>query len=82
MMFPVDLDIKFLMKKIRHSIGMAPPLTEWQNPLWRVALTQGEVLKFLAGIDHNTPFVFMHYINIMYDINSLQGIALISTTCS
>ena len=27
-------------------------------------------------IDRNTPFVFIHGINIMYDINSLQGIAL------
>ena len=33
-------------------------------------------MKFLAGINHNTPFVFMHDINIMFDINSLQGIAL------
>ena len=34
-------------------------------------------MKFLAGINHNTPFVFVHDINIMYDINSLQGIALV-----
>ena len=28
-------------------------------------------------IDRNTPFVFIHGINIMYDIYSLQGIALV-----
>ena len=41
-----------------------------------VALTQGEDVKFLAGNNHNTPFVLIHGINIMNDINSLQGIAL------
>ena len=31
-----------------------------------VALTHWEGVKFLAGINHNTPFVFIHDINIMY----------------
>ena len=35
MIFSVDLDIKFLMRKSATPSGMAPPLTEWQNPLWR-----------------------------------------------
>ena len=46
-----------------------------------VALTHWEGLKFLAGTNHNTPFVFIHGINIMYDTNSLQGIALGRATC-
>ena len=33
---------------------------------WRgVPLTQGEDVKFLSCINHNTPFVFIHHINIM-----------------
>ena len=72
MIFSVDLDIKFLMKK------SAPPSGE--IPDGGVALTQREELKFLAGINHNTPFVFLHDINIMYDINNLQGIALAKET--
>ena len=31
-----------------------------------VALTHREGVKFLAGINHNTPFVFIHDINNMY----------------
>ena len=31
-----------------------------------VALTHWEGVKFLAGINHNTPFVFIHDINNMY----------------
>ena len=31
-----------------------------------VALTHWEGVKFLAGINHNTPFVFIHDIIIMY----------------
>ena len=51
-------------------------LRRGEIPHGGVALVQGEELKFLAGINHNNPFVFMHGINIMYVNNSLQGIAL------
>ena len=76
MIFSVDLDIKFLMKKSAPPSGMLLPWRRGEIPDGGVALTQREELKFLAGINHNTPFVFLHDINIMYDINSLQGIAL------
>ena len=75
MIFSVDLDIKFLMKKSAPPSGMLLPWRRGEIPDGGVALTQREELKFLAGINHNTPFVFLHDINIMYDINSLQGIA-------
>ena len=77
MIFSVDLDIKFLMKKSAPPSGMLLPWRRGETPDGGVALTQREELKFLAGINHNTPFVFMHGINIIYDINSLQGIALV-----
>ena len=79
-----DSDDIFCWSGYKISNEKNPPLRQgWLLP-WRrgeipdggVALTQGEELKFLAGINHNTPFVFLHDINIMYDINSLQGIAL------
>ena len=79
-MFSIDFDINFVMKKIRPSIRDCSSLRRGKIPYGGVALTQGEELKFLAGINHNTPFVFFpHGINIMYDINSLQGIALVCT---
>ena len=37
-----------------------------RGPSRPVALTHWEGVKFLAGINHNTPFVFIHDINIMY----------------
>ena len=64
------------MKKIRGAVRDNPPDDTAKIPDGAVALTQSEDLKFLAGINHNTPFVFLHDINIMYDINNLQGIAL------
>ena len=54
------------MKKIRPSIRDCSSLRRGKIPYGGVALTQGEELKFLAGINHNTPFVFIHDINIMY----------------
>ena len=60
--------------------GWLLPLRSGKIPYGGVALTQWEELKFLAGINHNTPFVFMHGIDIMHDINSLQGIALVPAT--
>ena len=80
MIFSVDLDIKFLMGKsatLSECQGWLLPLRSGKIPYGGVALTQWKELKFLAGINHNTPFVFVHDINIMYDINSLQGIALV-----
>ena len=36
------------------------------SPEVHVSLIRSEGFKFLAGINHNTPFVFMHDINTMY----------------
>ena len=36
------------------------------SPEVHVSLIRSEGFKFLAGINHNTPFVFIHDINIMY----------------
>ena len=59
-MFSIDFDINFVMKKIRPSIRDCSSLRRGKIPYGGVALTQGEELKFLAGINHNTLFVFMH----------------------
>ena len=75
-MFSIEFDEKIVMKKIRGAVRDNPPDEAAKIPDGAVALTQSEDLKFLAGINHNTLFVLLHDINIMYDINSLQGIAL------
>ena len=41
-------------------------LVRGPSPDEDVALTHREGFKFLAGINHNTPFVFIHDINNMY----------------
>ena len=64
-MFPVDFDIKFVMKNPPLRKGLILPLWRGEIPYGGVALTQGEELKFLAGINHNTLFVFMHDINMI-----------------
>ena len=68
MMFSVHFDIKFVMKKSAPPSGINPPDEGAKIPDGGVALTQGEDVKFLAGINHNTPFVFIHHINIMSGI--------------
>ena len=80
-MVPCRLSISYIMFIVMNNIwplcqGWLLPWRRGEIPDGGVALTQREELKFLAGINHNTPFVFLHDINIMYDINSLQGIAL------
>ena len=64
MMFSFNFDEKFVMKKSAVPSGMAPPDDTAKIPDGAVALTQSEELKFLAGINHNTPFIFSYHINI------------------
>ena len=68
MMFSIEFDEKILMKKIRGAVWDNPPDDTAKIPYGAVALTQSEDLKFLAGINHNTPFIFLHHINIMHDM--------------
>ena len=82
MMFHADFTIKFVIKNSPLRKGLILPLRRGEIPYGGVALIQGEDVKFLAGINHNTPFVFIHGITIMYGINSLQGIALVRTVLS
>ena len=77
MMFSIDFDEKIVMKKICGAVRDNPPDDTAKIPDGAVALTQSEELKFLAGINHNTPFIFSHHINInVWYVDSLQGIAL------
>ena len=64
MMFSLNFDEKLVMKKSAVPSGMAPPDDTAKIPDGAVALIQSEELKFLAGINHNTPFIFSHHINI------------------
>ena len=68
MMFSIDFDDKIVMKKIRGAVRDNPPDKAAKIPDGAVALIQSEDLKFLAGINHNTPFIFLHHINIVYDM--------------
>ena len=68
MMFSIEFDEKIVKKKIRGAVRDNPPDDTAKIPDGAVALTQSEDLKFLAGINHNTPFIFLHHINIMHDM--------------
>merc|ERR1711888_385755 len=67
-MFSNDFDDKIVMKKIRGVVRDNPPGEAAKIPDGALALIQSEDLKFLAGINHNTPFIFLHHINIMHDM--------------
>ena len=67
-MFSIDFDEKIVKKKIRGAVRDNPPDDTAKIPDGAVALTQSEDLKFLAGINHKTPFIFLHQINIMHDM--------------
>ena len=66
MMFSIDFDEKIVMKIIRGAVRDNPPDETAKIPDGAVALTQSVDLKFLAGINHNTPFIILHHINITY----------------
>ena len=68
MMFSIDFDEKIAVKEICGAVRDNPPDDTAKIPDGAVALTQSEDLKFLAGINHNTPFIFLHHINIMHDM--------------
>ena len=65
-MFSIDFDEKIVMKIIRGAVRDNPPDETAKIPDGAVALTQSVDLKFLAGINHNTPFIILHHINIIY----------------
>ena len=66
MLFAV-VSFKILIKKgPSRSVRGPSPDGPGGTPDEDVALTHWEGVKFLAGINHNTPFVFIHDINIMY----------------
>ena len=67
-MFSIDFDEKIVMKIIRGAVRDNPPDETAKIPDGAVALTQSVDLKFLAGINHNTPFIILHHINIIYDM--------------
>ena len=50
MMFSIDFDIKFVMKKIRPSIRDCSSLRRGKIPYGGVALTQGEELNTIESL--------------------------------
>ena len=67
-MFSIDFDEKIVMKIIRGAVRDTPPDETAKIPDGAVALIQSVDLKFLAGINHKTPFIFLHHKNIIHDM--------------
>ena len=60
-LLPNKKQMKMVILPLRQ--GWLLPLRRGEIPYGGVALVQGEELKFLAGINHNTPFVFIQDIH-------------------
>ena len=65
---PLVLCEKSDKKGPSQSVREVPPDGLGGTPGEDVAMSHWEGFKFLAGINHDTPLVFMHHIKIIYDM--------------